>query len=194
METPMKIDFYVTNIKDSKKDIKEEISKKEISEDSHEEDYGDILAIWEFPEFIKHERGKLWYISFTIVFLALLTYSYLSDNLLFAIILVIFAILYFTSIKEDPVTMETAITEDGIFIGSKFIEYEDLRSFYIIYYPPEIKNLYFETKSVIKQRIVVPLEDQNPVYIREILLNYLDEDLEKEEIPSSESISNIFKL
>ena len=29
METPMKIDFYVTNIKDSKKDIKEEISKKE---------------------------------------------------------------------------------------------------------------------------------------------------------------------
>jgi len=90
--------------------------------------------------------------------------------------------------------METAITEDGIFIGSKFIEYEDLRSFYIIYYPPEIKNLYFETKSVIKQRIVVPLEDQNPVYIREILLNYLDEDLEKEEIPSSESISNIFKL
>ena len=181
----------------SKKEEKiqeEEISKKEISEDSHEEDYGDILAIWEFPEFIKHERGKLWYISFTIVFLALLTYSYLSDNLLFAIILVIFAILYFTSIKEDPVTMETAITEDGIFIGSKFIEYEDLRSFYIIYYPPEIKNLYFETKSVIKQRIVVPVEDQNPVYIREILLNYLDEDLEKEEIPSSESISNIFKL
>ena len=103
----------------SKKEEKiqeEEISKKEISEDSHEEDYGDILAIWEFPEFIKHERGKLWYISFTIVFLALLTYSYLSDNLLFAIILVIFAILYFTSIKEDPVTMETAITEDGIFI------------------------------------------------------------------------------
>ena len=90
--------------------------------------------------------------------------------------------------------METAITEDGIFIGNKFIDYEDLRSFYIIYYPPEIKNLYFETKSIIKQRIAIPLEGQDPVYIRELLLEYLDEDLEKEEIPTSESITNILRF
>ena len=183
--------------KTTKKTKKEpKLKKEDIIEENipDENDLVSILAIWEFPEFIKHERGKLWYIGFTIIFLALLTYSYLSDNLLFAIILAIFAILYFTSGKDDPVTMETAITEDGIFIGNKFIDYEDLRSFYIIYYPPEIKNLYFETKSIIKQRIAIPLEGQDPVYIRELLLEYLDEDLEKEEIPASEGISRILKL
>lgn len=186
-------------ISEKAKDL-EENQKAEDPERSREEDYdtesnyGDMLAIWEFPEFIKHTRSKLWYISFTIVFLALLTYSYFSNNLLFAIILVIFAVLYLSSVKDDPVTMETAITEAGIFIGSKFIPYEDLENFYIIYYPPEIKNLYFEPKNMFKHRIVIPLETQNPVHLREILLRYLDEDIEKEEIPASEGIAKILKL
>ena len=157
-------------------------------------DYGDVLAFWEFPEFIKHQKGTLWYVAFTIVFVALLVYSYFSDNLLFAIILVIFAVLYFSSAKDEPKIVETALTEDGIFIGSKFIPYEDFQNFYIIYYPPEIKNLYFQPKGFIKQRMVIPLENQNPVRIREILVQYLDEDLKKEEIPTSEGISRILKL
>jgi len=177
--------------------MSEDIKKELNSEENLENDsggHGDIFALWEFPEFIKHERGKLWYASFIIIFLAMLIYSYFSNNLLFAIILVIFAVLYLSSAKDDPITMETAITEDGVFIGSKFIPYETLRNFYIIYYPPEIKNLYLEPKSITKQRIVIPLENQNPVHIREVLLEYLEEDLEKEEIPASEGISRILKL
>jgi len=169
-------------------------TNKQVSREEDVNDYGNIFAIWEFPEFIKHQRGKLWYVSFIIVFLAMLIYAYFSDNLLFAIILVIFAVLYLSSAKNDPVTMETAITEDGIFIGSKFIPYEELDNFYIIYYPPEIKNLYFEPKSIIKPTIVIPLEDQNPVYLRQVLLKYLDEDITKEEIPANEGISRILKL
>lgn len=178
-------------------DIEEEIGGEEALTDEQEvfeEEYGKILALWEFPEFIKHERSKVWYISFTVVFLAMLAYSYMTDNLLFAIILVIFAVLYLTSAKDEPKTMETALTEDGIFIGPKFIPYEDIQNFYIIYYPPEIKNLYLEPKNMLKPRIVIPLERQHPVHIREILLEYLEEDVAKEEIPASESISKILKL
>lgn len=180
-----------------KKEKKEDTQNKtEISpeQEMFEEEYGKILALWEFPEFIKHERGKAWYISFTIAFLALLTYSYMTDNLLFAIILVMFAVLYLTSAKDEPKTLEIALAEDGIFIGSRFIPYEDLQNFYIIYYPPEIKNLYLEPKNMLKPRIVIPLETQHPVHIREILLEYLEEDIAKEEIPASESISKILKL
>lgn len=173
--------------------IEEKVEGEEML-DPLESDYGKILALWDFPEFIKYERSKLWYIGFAVIFLALLVYAYFSNNLLFAIILAIFAIIYLSSAKAEPVTIETAITEDGIFIGSKFIPYEDFRAFYIIYYPPEIKNLYLETRSIFKQRIVIPLENENPVYIRQILLKYLEEDTKKEEIPTSESISKILKL
>ena len=183
------------NIKNKKNPpAKEPVEEKITSEDFPESAHGNILVAWEFPEFIKHEKTKLWYIVFSIIFLAMLSYAYFSDNLLFAIILAIFASLYLTSAKNEPITMETAISEDGIFIGNTFIPYEDLRSFYIIYYPPEIKNLYFETKSFFKQRIAIPLENENPVHIREMLLDYLDEDIKKEEIPTSESITKILKL
>lgn len=172
--------------------VEQELESKE--EQKFVDDYGNVLALWEFPEFVKHERGKVWYITFTIVFLALLVYSYFSDNLLFAVILVIFAFLYLRLGKEDPQTMEAAITEDGVFMGAKFIPYEEFDSFYIIYYPPEIKNLYLQPKSMIKNRIAIPLENQNPVHIRELLLQYLDEDIEKEEAPASEGISKVLKL
>ena len=177
-----------------KKAPKKDDIKKEEERYIEEEDYGDIFALWEFPEFVKHEKSKLWYFSFIVIFLAMLIYAYVSNNLLFAIILVIFAVLYLSSAKDDPITMETALTEEGIFIGSKFIPYETLSNFYIIYYPPEIKNLYLEPKNILKQRIAIPLENQNPVHIRNVLLQYLDEDLEKEEIPASEGISRILKL
>lgn len=182
-----------TNKNQNTKEVAEEDVYSEEQEE-FETNYGRILALWEFPEFIKHSRSKLWYISFTIVFLALLIYSYLTDNLLFAIILVIFAVLYLTSSKDDPKTIETALTEEGIFVGSKFIPYEDIQNFYIIYYPPEVKNLYFEPKNILKPRITIPLEKQHPVRIREILLEYLEEDIAKEEMPASESISKILKL
>jgi len=180
-------------VKESGLDTEESFEVNE-EEQAFIDDYGNILALWEFPEFIKHERGKLWYLSFTVVFVALLVYSYYTDNILFAIILVMFAFLYLRLGKGDPQTMETAITEDGIFIGSKFMPYEEFANFYIIYYPPEVKNLYLQPKSILKNRIALPLENQNPIHIREILLQYLEEDLEKEEAPASEGISKILKL
>jgi hypothetical protein len=157
-------------------------------------DYGDILATWEFPEFEKPERQKQWYIWAVIIGVLLLVYSYFSQNPLFAIIVVLFAIIYFVNERRHPVTIQIALTEDGIIINEKFIEYKDFRSFWIIYYPPHTKNLYFQPKSNIKQRIIIPLQDQNPVDIRSILLEFLEEDLEKEEIPASEGISRILKL
>lgn len=159
-----------------------------------EGDFGQIFTAWDFPEFTKHDKGKFWYISFTVVFVALLAYTYFTDNLLFAIILVIFAILYFTLDRKDPVIVQIAVTEDGLVLNDKLIEYASLSNFYIIYYPPEIKNLYLQPKNNLKPRIAIPLEDQNPNELREILLQYLEEDLEKEEIPSSESISKMLKL
>jgi len=158
------------------------------------DDFGKILATWNFPEFIKHAKGKWWYISFTIIFVALIIYSYFADNMLFAIIIVIFTILYLSIENKGPINMEVLITEDGLVLNGKLVEYENLENFYIIYYPPRIKNLYFQPKSTLGQRIVIPLENQNPVEIRHILLDYLDEDLDKEEIPSSESISHLLKL
>lgn len=179
-------------IKQAEKENRREPELERIPDDVA--DYGEILAAWEFSEFIKHAKGKWWYISFTILLVALIVYAYFADNLLFAIIVVVFTVLYLSIENRGPRMVSIIIAEDGIIFNDKLIEYEKLQNFYIIYYPPQIKNLYFQPKSSFQQRIVVPLENQNPVDIRHLLLEFLDEDLEKEEMPSSESISRLLKL
>ena len=91
-----------------------------------ERDLGEVLAAWDFPEFIKHERGRLWYISFGIIFVLMLVYSYFSNNFLFAIIIVIFLITYFSLERRGPINIQVAITEDGLIINNKFIDFKVL--------------------------------------------------------------------
>ncbi|MCB9802877.1 hypothetical protein H6761_02565 [Candidatus Nomurabacteria bacterium] len=157
-------------------------------------DFGEILATWQIPEFSKTEKSKKWYIYFILILIALLVYSYFDKNPLFAIILVFFSLIYWLNEKRDPEKLDFAITEDGLIIGKKFIEYKNFKDFYLIYQPPKIKNLYFQPRNTFKPLVTIPLLDQNPVEIRKILLEFMTEDLEKEEIPGLESIGEIFKL
>ena len=144
------------------------------------EDFGEIFGGWEIPEFIKPERKTKWYFFFIIVVIALFIYSYFDKNPLFALIIFLSLAIFFVHEKRGPGNVSFVVAEDGIIIGKKFIEYKDLENFYIIYYLPKIKNLYFQPKNNFKPLIIIPLLDQNPVDVRKVLLEYLDEDLDKE--------------
>lgn len=154
----------------------------------------DILAQWQIPEFYKHAKTKKWYWVFAVVIVALLIFCYFTQNYLFAIIIVLITILYLIIEKTDIKTLDFTITYDGIFIANKFTEFKNLKDFYIIYQPPQIKNLYLQYKNTFRPYMQIPLLDQNPVEIRKILLEFLPEDLAKEDIPTREAISGLLKL
>lgn len=164
------------------------------AESGPEMDPGDVLAAWEFPENIKHERNRWWYILFAVILVGFLAYSYFYKNPLFAIVLVLFVLLYIILERRQTQNIQIALTQDGIVLNNRLMEYKEFDNFYIIYYPPQIKNLYLQPKNILRQRLLIHLEDQNPAEIRKILTTYLKEDLAKEELPTSESISRILKL
>ncbi len=157
------------------------------------EDLGKILFKWQFPEFPKYDRKRGWYIWGGIIIFVFIIYSIITSNFLFALITVIFT-LTIMLFRQSENTVDFKITEDGIVVNSKFYEYKEIKNFYIIYEPPEVKNLYFEPKSLLSPRIPINLEDQNPVLIRKTLLQYLDEDLDRENEPTSDQFSRLFKL
>ena len=158
------------------------------------EDHGKVFAKWNFPEFTKYERSKAWYFWMTFLVVLLLAYSVITINFLFAVIIIIAAITYLLIYRHDPEYVTFSIREDGLEDDERFFPFEAIKSFYIIYQPPEVKTLFFEFKSLIKPRLAIPLENQNPVEIRKILLKYLEEDLEKEDEPFSEGLGRMFKL
>ncbi|MEK9130351.1 MAG: hypothetical protein AAB526_03085 [Patescibacteria group bacterium] len=151
------------------------------------------LVVWYFPEFIKHERSREWYFLMIVVAIGLLLFAILTKNFLFAIIIVLIGMILALFDSKKPMAIKFQIVERGIQISEKFYPWRELENFWIIYQPPEVKNLYFKFKNI-HPNLIISLESQNPVLIREILLKYLKEDLEQENEPFSEQFGRMFKI
>lgn len=158
-----------------------------------EPDYGKILFSWKFSEFPQYERNKNWYIWAGIAVTCLLIFSIATFNFLFGLFTII-ASLIILMFQRSNNEIEFKIAEDGIAINKTFYDYKDIKNFYIIYQPPEVKTLYFEPKSIFKPRIPIDLTSQDPVAIRETLKLYLEEDLDREDEPVSDQTHRLLKL
>ena len=150
---------------------------------------------WEVPEHDQHERGRNWYILAFLITGAMMLYAFLSANFLFAMIILIGAFILILREGHGPLMVRISLTTEGIRTGRKFYDYDDLKDFSIVYKPAQgFKNLYIEFKNPIKPRISVPLDSMDPLKIRENLLRYLPEDLDRTNPPTSEGLAKILKL
>ncbi len=162
---------------------------------AEEQNHGKILAEWEFDEFPKHKRTKLWYITACIIAGGLLLYAIISLNYLFAAIILIVAVIVVMQNRREPQRLNLQIHEDGLVIGTNtYYEWKTIKSFWIVYEPPEVKNLYFDFKAGLRPTISIPLEKQNPLNVRKILLNYLQESVDQENESFSDGLRRILKL
>ncbi|PLX21756.1 hypothetical protein C0584_01475 [Candidatus Parcubacteria bacterium] len=156
----------------------------------------EILQIsWNVPEFEKHNRSNTWYIVAGLTASFLLIFAIFTSNYLFAIIIIATSIITIVHDGNSPDNVNVTLSSDGVAIGSKVFDYDDLKNFSVLFKPnEELKNLYFEFKNPAKQRLSIPLLDNNPLQIRNFLLKYLDEDLDRTNIPLSEGLSKLLKI
>ena len=156
---------------------------------------GKKIISWQIPEYNKHDRTRRWYIVSSLVGIFFVIYSFFSGNFLFAAIVIIGAFVIMMHDSQEPMLINFSLTDQGVIVGKNFYDYDVLKDFSIVYKPnQDIKNLYFEFKNVIKPRLSIPLNNFNPLPIRENLLKYLPEDLERTDQPLSEALAKIFKL
>jgi hypothetical protein len=149
---------------------------------------------WDFYEYPRYDRGRLWYAFMGLGGLALLIYAVLTANFLFAFIIIMFAlILYLTTISE-PARIRFGITSVGIRVGRTFYPYKDITRFWFIYEPPDVKNLYFELKTPLQSRLVVDLDGANPNEVRTVLGQFIREDLNEDDEPLSDFIGRVLKI
>lgn len=167
-----------------------------MSEDNLEKgyDFGEVFMEWSFPEYNRQKRDKRLLFIIGVLFAGLVIYSIATFNFLFLVILLLTAFIIVIREFQDPMEIRITFTEKGLFLGDKFIPYIDLKNFSILYDPPDIKSLYFVQKSKIKSELSIDLADQNPVEVRKMLLNFVQEDLNREEEPASDVISRILKF
>ena len=157
--------------------------------------YGEALHSWIVPEYMQHERPRLWYIAASIIGCILIIFSLFSSNFLFAVIVIIGALIVIIHDGQKPAKVKITITNEGIIIGRNFYGFNGLKNFATVEKKNEnIKNLYFERKSATGQRISIPLDGMEIDTIKTTLLKYLPLDKERTDIPFSEQLSRLLKL
>lgn len=150
---------------------------------------------WEVPEYDMHERSRNWYIVASIIAALLFIYAIISSNYLFIIIIILTVFLVIAREKHDVNKIIVMFGLEGLNIGKAFYDYDLFKNFSIVFKPHQnVKNLYLEFKNPIRQRISISLENMDPLIIKEFLLKFLEEDLERTDIPLSESLAKLFRL
>lgn len=149
---------------------------------------------WSFEEYIRHQRGRGWYFWAFLVAGAIILHSLLTGNWLFALIIIMIGIIMVINHAQNPRKINFEINHKGLKLGTKQYEYSQISKFWIIYQPPHVKNLYLDFKSPFTPRLSIPLEKENPVHIKSFLRDYLEEDLDQEQEPFSESLGRLLKM
>ena len=157
--------------------------------------YGEVLHSWIVPEYVKHERSRLWYVVASVVGFILIIYSFFSANFLFAVIIIVGTLIIIIHDGQKPARVKVAVTDEGIVIGRAFYDYNELKNFAVVEKKNEkIKNLYFEFKSALRQRLSIPLDGMEINDLKTTLLKRLSLDKERTDIPVSEQLSRLLKL
>jgi len=162
-------------------------------ENNNLEDFGQIIFQWQVPEYLEHQRSRLWYMVMVGLALILIIYSILTANFLFALVIILVIFIIFLRSYAPPRTLNFQITDEGLLLGNQFFPYNKIKNFYLIYKPPIVKKLFFQLKGFAPD-LSINLNNMNPLVVREKLLEYLEEDLEKERQTMDDILEILLKL
>lgn len=151
------------------------------------------ILLWPAPEYIKHTKGRLWFIFNGLLVLGIVVYGVITNSWTMSVAFLIFAGVYYLIHQEEPRQITIAISEMGIKIDTRFYPFSSIRYFWIVYNPPFVKTLHLKLASRTLSEIEVQLADQNSADVRSYLLKQIPEMEGKEESLTS-IFSRIMKL
>lgn len=137
---------------------------------------------WTALEFKKYKKGKRWFVLPALLALAVIIAAILLKNLLFVIATILTVFVVYIYARKEPRKIKFSISGNGIQIDQTVYKFEDLKSFWIFYEPPEVKEISIRSKKAFMPYIKIPLDDQNPAEVRRLLLKFLPEKKHKESV------------
>lgn len=152
-----------------------------------------LLLEWKAPEFISHPKGKRWFLLAGLLIVALIVYALYTDSATMAIVFIVLAGVYYLTHNQEPQIIDIRITELGIFADKKFYPYNQISSFWIVYHPPFVHTLNLKMGNKGGSRVVIQLNDQNPVDVRKALAKEVPE-VEGEGESMPEIITRLLRL
>lgn len=165
-----------------------------MEEQNYINQFGKILAQWRVDEYPNHQRSRTWYIISAIIGIALIIYAIATANFLFAVIILISGVVMLLGAFQPPEKIDIAITQTGVVVGPAFYEFQDIKNFSLAYRPPEFRILYLDFVKPWLPLLSIPLEDTDPNHVRECLLPFCLENLDRTDETLTDTIRRVYKL
>ncbi len=155
----------------------EEVFEPEIEKEEEREiiNPSSVLYKWRAPEHEKIEKDKNWFLIAGLVLAVIIIYAIFTDGLIMAITFILLGMVGFIILNKNPRVINFYITDDGVIADKEIYEFENIQSFWIFYENDGLKSISLRLKSKFMPFVHIPLGDEDPTVVREILLNYLEE-------------------
>jgi hypothetical protein len=168
--------FVQTDSTQNRQEQMENIATNQPQEESDEEGAaGRILHQWRAPEFEVYEKSGRWYLVFAIFIIAMVVYALFANGPIMAITFILIGIVGYIYLQKDPRVITFSITSKGITADKEMYLYENINSFWIFYDLPHTKTISLHTKASMLPFVHIPLRDQDPVKLRELLIQNIPE-------------------
>lgn len=148
---------------------------------------------WQAPEFIHYPKSTAWFALLAVIGTALTGYALWQKDFLTAALFALLCLTVFYFSRKKPKILTITLTTESLSFGEVRLPWQRIKSFWIIYNPPEVKTLNFETSAYLNRLITIQLAEADPSEIRKFLLEYLPEE-ENHDEQLSDKISRKLKF
>jgi len=162
-----------------RKEMQETHDLREVDDDVEE---ATTLYEWHASEHEHRPKSPVWFAllaAATTILVSLMLFVY--TNVLGAVTLAFVGGLIYYIAQQEPSIVRYRIMLDGIAMNNTIYHWEDLATFNIVYEPDETKTAIFKSKRIFSPYIHMEVGDADPVAIREILIEFVEEDQDIQE-------------
>jgi len=159
----------------SSRDKKDFFVSREKYSAPHPQEDKNVIFSWEGPEFETYSKSRNWYLVSFLFLFSIVVYALYTNSPIAAIVFILIGVMGYIHSNQKPKIFRFQITYDGILIGRELYSYENIQSFWIFYEPPNTKILSLHIKGSLLPYIHVPLGEEDPVQIRQILMRFVPE-------------------
>lgn len=131
---------------------------------------------WRAPEFEVYEKSALWYLSAALIILVIAIYAMWTNSPIMAITFILIGVVGYLYLQKDPRTLDFTISYKGVSAGRELYDFDNIESFWIFYDPPHTKTISLHTKASFMPFVHIPLADEDPLEVREALLQFIPEE------------------
>ena len=77
--------------------------------------------------------------------------------------------------NKKPTISKVVVNQAGVIIDGHSYHYKELKSFWLDYNPSGLKELSLEAKKWYMPYVKISIENQNPVELRSLMINFITE-------------------